>query len=141
MSRAVLFASAWLALPLGRARAASLANPASANCEAKGGAVEIYGGPKGGQSGYCRLADQAAIEEWTLLRGARTQAVQALRRRRTPRGKAPAYCSRAGGKVVALRRGRSSLSVCVFPDRSSIDVDTLFQGLSRRPVLAAALGR
>lgn len=47
----------------------SLANPASVNCEQKGGRVEIRNGSDGGQIGYCVFANKSECEEWTLLRG------------------------------------------------------------------------
>jgi len=44
------------------------ANPASENCVAKGGKVEITDTPAG-QSGICVFPDGTRCEEWALLRG------------------------------------------------------------------------
>lgn len=45
-----------------------IANPASENCVAKGGKVEIIDTPAG-QSGICVFPDGTRCEEWALLRG------------------------------------------------------------------------
>jgi len=45
-----------------------LANPASVNCEQKGGKLEMVSNPDGEQ-GICVLADGTRCEEWAYLRG------------------------------------------------------------------------
>lgn len=45
-----------------------LANPASVNCEQKGGKLEIETTPAG-QQGICVLADGTRCEEWAYMRG------------------------------------------------------------------------
>lgn len=45
-----------------------LANPASENCIAKGGTLEIVDTPEG-QHGMCTLADGTRCEEWAFMRG------------------------------------------------------------------------
>jgi hypothetical protein len=45
-----------------------MANPASANCIAKGGTVSVRD-VAGGQAGYCTLPDGTTCEEWALYRG------------------------------------------------------------------------
>ena len=45
-----------------------LANPASANCEAKGGTLELRQN-KNGEYGVCLFEDNRQCEEWALLRG------------------------------------------------------------------------
>lgn len=57
--------AACTALPAPRA---SIANPASENCVARGGKLEIRQG-EGGETGYCVFADGSECEEWALLRG------------------------------------------------------------------------
>jgi uncharacterized protein len=47
---------------------AQLANPASVNCEKKGGRLEIRTEPAG-QYGVCVFADGSRCEEWALFRG------------------------------------------------------------------------
>ena len=131
-----------------RGSAETLASPASANCEARGGKIEIFD-TEGGQIGYCRLGDHTAIEEWTLLKGGKTKAAKAFANHRKLRasiaasedatGTAVEHCERAGGKVAVLGRKGATLSACFFLDRSSIDADSLFEGPKRRPVLARLL--
>ncbi len=45
-----------------------IANPASENCVAQGGTVDIRQG-EGGEVGYCVFADGSECEEWALMRG------------------------------------------------------------------------
>ena len=45
-----------------------LANPASVNCEQKGGKLEIVEG-EGGQQGICVLPDGTRCDEWAYFRG------------------------------------------------------------------------
>ena len=47
----------------------TLANPASTNCIAKGGTLDIRNDSSGGQVGYCTLANGTVCEEWALYRG------------------------------------------------------------------------
>ena len=47
---------------------ASIANPASENCVAQGGTVDIRQS-EGGEVGYCVFADGSECEEWALMRG------------------------------------------------------------------------
>lgn len=47
---------------------AGLANPASVNCEKKGGKLEIRKGKKG-EYGVCKFPNGKECEEWALLRG------------------------------------------------------------------------
>lgn len=49
--------------------APGLANPASTNCLAMGGTLEIRKNELGGEVGYCKFADGSECEEWALLRG------------------------------------------------------------------------
>jgi putative hemolysin len=47
---------------------AGIANPASENCIAKGGELEMQNSPKG-QFGVCIFDDGSRCEEWRLFRG------------------------------------------------------------------------
>jgi len=49
--------------------AAGLANPASVNCEEKGGKVEMRERGDLGQYGVCMFEDNRQCEEWALYRG------------------------------------------------------------------------
>jgi putative hemolysin len=48
---------------------AKIANPASVNCEAKGGKLDIRTATDGSQSGVCTFPDGSECEEWAFLRG------------------------------------------------------------------------
>ena len=48
---------------------AALANPASQNCVAKGGKLQIEERGDGGQIGVCYFEDNLQCEEWALMRG------------------------------------------------------------------------
>ena len=48
--------------------AQGIANPASENCVAQGGTLDIRQG-EGGEVGYCVFADGSECEEWALMRG------------------------------------------------------------------------
>lgn len=48
---------------------AGLANPASVNCEEKGGQLEIVTVADGSQSGVCKFSDGSECEEWAFFRG------------------------------------------------------------------------
>ena len=47
---------------------AAIANPASENCVAQGGTLEIRQ-EAGGEVGYCVFADGSECEEWAYMRG------------------------------------------------------------------------
>jgi putative hemolysin len=65
----VLFAFGLLAgcAPVSRT-SVGMPNPASENCVAQGGTLEIRQG-EGGEAGYCVFADGSECEEWALMRG------------------------------------------------------------------------
>ena len=46
-----------------------IANPASVNCEEKGGTVDIRTDLDGSQTGYCKFSDGSECEEWAFYRG------------------------------------------------------------------------
>jgi putative hemolysin len=50
-------------------KSVGMANPASVNCEEKGGNLEIVTDTDGGQIGMCTLADGTQCEEWAYFRG------------------------------------------------------------------------
>ncbi|MBI4349745.1 MAG: DUF333 domain-containing protein [Elusimicrobia bacterium] len=125
-----------------------LANPASKHCAAKGGAIELYD-VEGGQIGFCRLRDKAAIEAWTLLKGGKTKVAQAFKGHAKLReriegskgadGTADEHCEQAGGRVAELGKKGKRLSACLFLDRSAVDTQSLLAGPDGRPALAALL--
>ncbi len=88
-----------------------IANPASTNCLAKGGSLEIKTKEDGSQYGLCYFDDARACEEWALLRGecpiggVKTTGYDNL---------AQKYCAWLGGQTVAEEN-----SVCIFNDNST----------------------
>ena len=94
----------------------ALANPASKNCVAVGGKLEIKKNAAGGEYGLCYFEDNMACEEWTLFRG------------ECPVGgikttgfdiEAQSYCAWLGGETFATDN-----AVCKFKDGSScLDTD------------------
>lgn len=48
---------------------ANMANPASVNCEQKGGTLEIKTAEDGSQSGVCKFSDGSQCDEWAFYRG------------------------------------------------------------------------
>jgi len=70
-----------------------IANPASENCIAKGGKLDIVDGPDG-QYGMCTLPDGTQCEEWALMRG-ECQACAPCPQLAPP---APDFCK--GGTIV-----------------------------------------
>lgn len=88
-----------------------IANPASTNCLAKGGTLEIQTKEDGSQYGLCYFDDARACEEWAMMRGecpvggVKTTGYDNL---------AQKYCAWLGGKTTAEEN-----SVCVFSDGST----------------------
>lgn len=46
-----------------------MANPASKNCVAKGGRLEIRADAKGNESGVCVFSDGSSCDEWAFMDG------------------------------------------------------------------------
>lgn len=147
--RSRLWTLAALSLGLACARAAlAQGGSVAERCAAKGGKLEIFD-TEGGPLEYCRLADRAAIEGATLLKGSKSKAARVfksheklrkeLAAREDAAGTAEELCELAGGKAATVGRKGAQLSACFFLDRSSIDAESLFEGPKRRPALAKLL--
>lgn len=54
--------------PTNQTNQTTLANPASVNCEQKGGTLEIITDLDGSQSGICKFPDGTQCEEWAFFR-------------------------------------------------------------------------
>lgn len=52
----------------------SMGNPASVNCEQKGGSLELRQDPSGGVMGICHFSNGSECEEWAFYRGECTPA-------------------------------------------------------------------
>ncbi len=143
-----------------------MVNPASSFCASKtGGTSQILTGPGGGQTGFCSFGGpSASSEEWTLFRagspagapGSATgvavpppQAAVVAFLAAGGLGSAPAtgsVCAAAGAVAAEYKcapplcaLGSPLLTVCTFPDGSSIAAQTLAAGPAGSPQLAAAL--
>jgi inhibitor of cysteine peptidase len=46
-----------------------MANPASQNCRAKGGRLEIRADQKGNETGFCVFPDGSSCDEWAFMDG------------------------------------------------------------------------
>ncbi len=47
----------------------SMANPASKNCVAKGGRLEIRADAQGNETGFCVFPDGSSCDEWAFMNG------------------------------------------------------------------------
>lgn len=55
--------------PGGGPGGAGMANPASQNCRAKGGRLEIRADQKGNETGFCVFPDGSVCDEWAFMDG------------------------------------------------------------------------
>jgi putative hemolysin len=75
----------------------TLANPASQNCIAQGGALNIEKRGDGGEFGVCIFEDNLQCEEWAMLRGACPVGGIKITGYLTP---AARYCALTGGSYA-----------------------------------------
>lgn len=86
-----------------------MANPASVNCEQKGGTLVIMKRPDGGEYGLCNFDDGRSCEEWAMFRnecpvgGVKTTGLDAIEEK---------YCVWSGGQTS------SSDPNCTFIDNT-----------------------
>lgn len=119
---------------------ASLANPASQNCVAKGGKVTIEKNPKGGEFGVCLFDDNMQCEEWAMMRGqCRTGGIK-VTGFVTP---AARYCAITGGtyKVVSASNTPDEKGTCTLPGGRQCDAAAYFDGSCMRRAAAPAAAR
>lgn len=106
---------------------ATLANPASQNCAAKGGKLTIETKPGGGQFGVCVFADNLQCEEWSMLRGqCRTGGIKVTGFATT----AARYCAITGGtyQVTARSNTPEEKGTCSFAGGKTCDAAAYFDG-------------
>ena len=91
-----------------------LANPASQNCAARGGTLQIERRPDGGQFGVCVFTDNYQCEEWAMLRGECPAGGLRVTGYITP---AARYCAITGGHyaVVAKSGLADEQGACTLP--------------------------
>lgn len=100
--------------------AATLANPASVNCEKKGGTTVIKTNGGGGQYGLCQFPDNMACEEWAMMRGdcpvggIKTTGYDNIQQM---------YCAWAGGQTYAVEN-----ATCTLPGGKVCSDDSYYNG-------------
>jgi len=132
MRRAVI---AFFGLAIGgsgaSAQAPQLTNPASQNCAARGGMLQIERRPDGGQYGVCVFVDNYQCEEWALFRGECPVGGLRVTGYITPAGR---YCAITGGRytVVSGDGAAGEKGSCALPGGKACDADAYFAGTCSR---------
>jgi putative hemolysin len=113
------------------AQAPQLANPASQNCTARGGMLQIERRPDGGQYGVCVFVDNYQCEEWALFRGECPAGGLRVTGYITPAGR---YCAITGGRytVVSGDGAASEKGSCALPGGKTCGADAYFAGTCSR---------
>jgi putative hemolysin len=116
---------------------ATLANPASKNCAAKGGKLSIERNGKGGQFGVCTFPDNLQCEEWAMMRGECPTGGIKVTGYVTP---AARYCAITGGTYAVTAAGNTAVErgTCTFADGKECAAAAYFNGTCSRQVVAAA---
>lgn len=104
--------------------ASQIANPASVNCEQKGGKIMIESKPDGSQYGLCYFDDARACEEWAMIRGECPVGGVKTTGYDTQEQK---FCAWLGGKTFA-----DPNAVCDFSDGSTCELEKLYSGQCQR---------
>lgn len=105
----------------------AIANPASENCLAQGGALTIEPRGDGGQFGLCTFEDNRQCEEWALMRGECPVGGVNVAGYATTAGR---YCAITGGAYTPNQgsSGSQEQGVCAFPDGSQCDAWAYYHG-------------
>lgn len=106
-------------IPIQLTSKVGLANPASVNCENKGGKLVIKERGDGGQYGVCFFEDNRQCEEWTLFRG---ECQPGNFKITGYENEAQVYCAITAGKVNIKDK------TCTFRDGMVCDTDKYFSG-------------
>jgi len=106
---------------------AQIANPASQNCIAQGGRLEIETRGDGGQFGVCYFEDNLQCEEWALLRGECPAGGVKVTGYTTP---AARYCAITGGEyAVTGKEGQDDeQGVCALKDGTQCEAWSFYNG-------------
>ncbi len=107
-----------------------LPNPASVNCEQKGGKLDIRTAADGSQSGVCVFPDGSECDEWQFYRGeCSPKAQEVLQPAPGMANPASVNCEAKGGKVeMRTDANGGQYGMCVFPDGSECDEWQFFRG-------------
>jgi len=106
---------------------AGLPNPASVNCEEKGGKLEIRDRGEMGQYGVCVFEDNRQCEEWTLYRGECPAGGVKVTGFATD---AAVFCAITGGEytVTGMDGAADEQGTCTLKNGTSCDVWDNFNG-------------
>ena len=112
-----------------------LANPASQNCIAQGGKLEIRTRPDGGQYGVCYFEDNRQCEEWALLYGDCPVGGRKITGYVT---EAAQFCAITGGTYQITGGGNTDqeTGTCTFANGKVCDAAQYFAGTCDRTVAA-----
>ena len=107
---------------------AAIANPASENCIAQGGTLQIVTRGDGGQYGICYFEDNRQCEEWALLRGDCPVGGLKITGYATP---AAQYCVITGGTyaITGNSGADDEQGACTLPDGGQCDAWDYYNGL------------
>jgi putative hemolysin len=98
----------------------AIANPASVNCQQKGGQLSIAEKPDGSQYGLCYFGDNMACEEWAMFRGDCPVGGVKTTGYVTDAQK---FCAWSGGQTST-----ASNAVCTFKNGSTCPNDAFYAG-------------
>jgi len=104
-----------------------LPNPASQNCTAVGGTLQIETRADGGQFGVCTFEDNRQCEEWALLRGECPVGGVKVTGYITAAGR---YCAISGGEYTVTTPGdeQTEQGTCALPDGRICDAGEYYNG-------------
>ena len=104
-----------------------LANPASVNCEEKGGKLEFRERGELGQYGVCVFEDNLQCEEWAMMRGECPEGGVKVTGYVT---QAAVFCAITGGEysVTSNSGAADEQGTCTFRDSTTCDVWEYFGG-------------
>jgi len=111
----------------GQSATTGMANPASVNCTAQGGTLEIETRGDGGQYGVCYFEDNRQCEEWALYRGDCPAGGIKVTGYITP---AARYCAITGGTYTIFGNSNTDQEqgTCQFKDGTVCDAWDYYNG-------------
>ena len=122
---AVLLLSLVLGAALGISPVVALYDPSAVYCDALGYSFTIKS-TSGGETGYCILPDNQSVDSWQFLWGTV--------------GQQYSYCTQKGYQLKTVNNSSTcsgvfsdSCAVCVFPDRSEVEMTQLMNLSFREP--------
>lgn len=115
----------------GAGASAQIANPASQNCAARGGTLQIERRSDGGQYGVCVFVDNYQCEEWALFRGECPAGGLRVTGYITP---AARYCAITGGRYAVVARSNTAdeQGTCTLPGGKVCGADAYSAGTCSR---------